>query len=110
MDSTRSTLEKYSIPAWIIQNAIKNEKGELFEFNKDHFFLFDIAADMSPEQVHKKAAQMGESVLMNLKAFHMARYPRMTTIYTMPSDSDVQQFSKTKTDKIFHANYCISSH
>jgi hypothetical protein len=44
---------------------------------------------------------------MNLKAFFIADKMRATTIYTMPSDSDVEEFSKTKTDPVFRANRAI---
>lgn len=99
-------LSNYSIISWILKNGIKNEKGELFEF-KDHFFLYDILRDFSPEQVIKKCSQIGASVAMNLKVFFMADKKGIGSIYTMPSDSDVEEFSKTKTDRIFQANQCI---
>jgi len=101
-------IENYSIPAWIIKNNIKNEKGELFEF-KDHLFLFDYLCDNSQNICGKKCSQIGGSVSENLKTFHYADKQKITTIYTMPSDSDVEEFSKTKTDKIFQANDCIKS-
>ena len=99
-------LENYSLPFFIIQNGIKNEKDEPLEF-KDHLFLFDILRDYSPVQIVKKCAQVGLSVSMNLKTFFMADKMGLSTIYTMPSDSDVEEFVKTKTDKIFQANEVI---
>lgn len=99
-------IEDVSIPFWVIQNKIKNEKNELFEF-KSHYFLYDPLRDMSRLQVIKKAAQIGLSVTMNLKAFFVASKLNLSVIYTMPSDSDVEEFSKTKADRIFQSNECI---
>lgn len=99
-------IEQFSFPIWLIKNGIKNEKNEQLEFN-NHLFLYQIARDFSKKQVIKKAAQIGMSVLFNLKAFYMAKYGGMNLIYTMPSDSDVEEFAKTKTDRIFQSNECI---
>lgn len=54
--------------------------------------------------ISHNCAQVGVSVTMNLKVFHLAKYRGITTIYTMPSDSDVWEFVKTKTDKIYSSN------
>ena len=99
-------LSDYSLPFWIVQNGILTEKGEPFEF-KQHFFLYDILRDQNPKKVIKKCSQVGMSVGMNLDVFHKADKQGISTIYTMPSDSDVQEFSKTKTDKIFQQNDVI---
>ncbi len=100
--------EDLSMPGWIMKNGIKTEKGVPFEFKK-HYFLFDIARDFSPEIAVKKCAQVGLSVLSNIKSFFVASKMHATVIYTMPSDSDVEEFSKTKTDPIFQANAAIRS-
>ncbi len=99
-------ISEYSVPIWILKHEIKTEKSIPFEF-KNHFFLFDIARDMTPEQVFKKCGQIGVSVLLNLKVWWLARFRKISSIYTMPSDSDVEEFSKTKTDPIFQANQSI---
>ena len=96
-------IEQLSPAIWIKNNDFVNEKGEPIGF-KDHLFLWQIYTDMSPEQVIKKCAQVGVSVTMNLKVFHLAKYRGITTVYTMPSDSDVWEFVKTKTDKIQASN------
>jgi hypothetical protein len=96
----------FSAPIWIVKNGIRNEKSDPIEF-KNHLFLFDYLRDTSKNICAKKCAQIGGSVVENLKTFHLAKYRKITTIYTMPSDSDVEEFSKTKTDKIFQANACI---
>lgn len=98
--------EELSLPLWIIKNGIVSEKGQPLEFKK-HLFLIDILRDTSPTVVLKKAAQVGASVSYNLLAFHLASHYGLSGIYTMPSDTDVEEFSKTKTDKIFQANPAI---
>ena len=96
----------FSVPIWILNNHIVNEKSEPIEF-RNHLFLFDYLRDTSKNICAKKCAQIGGSVAENLKTFHLAKYRKIISIYTMPSDSDVEEFSKTKTDKIFQANACI---
>lgn len=91
-----------------MKNGIKTEKGVPFEFVR-HKFLFEIARDFSPIQVIKKCAQVGLSILMNLKSFFVVKKMRASLIYTMPSDSDVEEFSKTKTDPIYQGNEVIRS-
>lgn len=100
---------KLHIPSWIFENGFVNEKGDPLTF-KDHFFLVDIYQDLSPEQVIKKCAQIGASVMMNLKTFFMAHKFGYQVIYTMPADSDIWDFVPTKTDKIFQANEEIRKH
>ncbi len=96
-------IEHYSPPLWVLNNNFVNEKGEKLSF-RNHLFLYDIYKDISPLQVIKKCAQVGVSVTMTLKVVFMAKYRNITSIYTMPSDSDVSEFVKTKADKIFMSN------
>lgn len=96
-------LEQYSPAIWMLKNNFINERGIVLTF-KNHLFLYDIYRDLNPRQVLKKAAQIGASVMLNLKAFHLAKYRQYDTIYTMPSDDDVSEFVRTKTDKIFQTN------
>lgn len=96
-------IEIYSPPLWVLKNGFVTERGDKLEF-KDHYFLFDIYRDLSPVQVMKKCSQVGVSVTLNLKAFFLAKYRNLATIYTMPSDEDVSKFVQTKTDKIIQSN------
>src|SRR3990167_6490075 len=96
-------IKDLSIPHWVIENQFVNERGEVLEF-RNHLFLYDILADISRIQVIKKCAQVGVSVTMTLKAYFMAQKGRMNVIYTMPSDTDVSEFVKTKVDMIFQSN------
>lgn len=96
-------LSDVSIISWILDNGFVNEKGEPISF-KEHFFLYDIYRDWSPEQVYKKAAQVGMTVTMTLKSFFAARNLGANIIYTLPSDDDVFEFVPTKVNKIIESN------
>ena len=98
--------QELSIPIWMAKHNLVNEKGEPLTF-RDHLFLYDIYRDQHIKIVLKKCAQVGASVLMNIRAFHFARYRKLGVIYTMPSDSDISTFVETKTDKIFQSNAII---
>ena len=79
-------LEKHSIIAWILNNNIKNEKGDLIEF-KDHPFLYDIYRDPAPNLVVMKPAQVGLSTLEIIRNHYDARSKKMDIIYTLPNRS-----------------------
>lgn len=92
-----------SFACWLINKGIKNERGVPLEFVK-HNFLFDIARDKNKNIVVKKCAQIGCSILFILRAYWFAKYMGLSTIYTMPSDSDIYEFVPTKVDKIYQNN------
>ncbi len=96
-------MEDVSILAWVMENNIKNEKDEVLDF-KDRLFLLDILTDWSEEIVIKKCSQVGGSVVFNLKTFFAVQKLGWQAIYTMPTDSDVEEFVKTKTNPILEAN------
>jgi len=99
-------LEKHSIIAWIYNNKIKNEKGDLINFY-DHAFLYDIYRDNSDNLVITKAAQVGASTLEIIKNFYDAKNNKMDIIYTLPTQADVQVFVGGKVNRIIAANPCM---
>jgi len=101
-------IKDISIPHWVIDNEFINERGEILEF-RDRLFLYDILADTSQIQVLKKCAQVGATVTYTLKAYFVAQKGKMNVIYTMPSDTDVSEFVKTKADMIFQSNELLRS-
>lgn len=101
-------IKDLSIPHWVIDNEFINERGEILEF-RDHLFLYDILADTSQTIVLKKCAQVGATVTFTLKAYFVAQKGMMNVIYTMPSDTDVSEFVKTKADMIFQSNELLRS-
>ena len=92
--------------AWIDKEEIRNEKGELIEFN-DHVFLLDLYTDKSKELVVKKGAQVGISTWAILKELHDARYLAINQIHTLPTVQDVQKFVPGKVNQIIKMNPCI---
>lgn len=97
---------KGGIIAWIIDNRIKNEKGDLIEFY-DHPFLYDIYLDQSPNLVVKKGAQVGLSTLEILRNHYDAKNEKMDIIYTLPTDNDVSIFVGGKVNRIIQNNPCM---
>lgn len=92
-----------SILAWIFENNVVSEKGDMLDF-ADRPFLIDILTDWSQEIVIKKCAQIGGSVSFNLKALFAIIKFGWNILYTFPTDSDVQEFVNSKTNKIISAN------
>lgn len=94
----------YSILQWITERGIVNEKGEAFDFTKRPFLL-DILTDFSPNIVVSACAQVGKSVTFSIKALFAIKHLHFNTIYTMSSDSDVNEFVSSKFNKIVQANH-----
>jgi len=109
MPEDKKTIDpsEYSIIAWITSNSFKSEKGEVLDF-KDRLFLLDILADWSNNIVIKKCSQIGGSVIFNIKLlFALAKY-KQNIIYTFPSETDVNEFVSSKTNKLIEQNRHIS--
>lgn len=93
----------YSILTWLAKNQIKNERGELLDYS-DRPFLLDILSDWNPNICIKKSAQVGGSVSFNLKVLFAVSKLGLHSIYTFPTDSDVQEFVASKTNKLIQQN------
>lgn len=100
---TQPKAEDVSILAWILSKGVKSEKGDPLDFH-DRLFLLPILADWSKEIAWKKCSQVGGSVIFNFKAFYALIKLGWNLIYTMPSDSDVEEFVKTKTNPLIREN------
>lgn len=99
----RVNFDEFSLLAWIIENKIKTEKGDDVDFS-DRLFLIDILNDWSQEIVIKKAAQIGGSVSFTIKSLFAVFKMGWNIMYTFPTDSDVNEFVSTKTNKIIQMN------
>jgi len=95
--------EDVSILYWVLKNKIKSEKGEKLDFS-DRLFLLDILGDWSQKIVWKKCSQVGGSVVFNIKSFFSLMKMGWSIIYTMPTETDVQEFVKTKTNPLILEN------
>lgn len=91
------------IHEWIIDEEIKNEKGDKIDFD-DHPFLFDIYSDQSQYLTVMKGAQVGMSTCQIIKNHNDAKHHKMDIIYTLPTDADVKVFVGGKVNRIIAAN------
>lgn len=82
---------------------ISNDQGEILDF-KDHAYLWDIYQDFSPKQAILKAAQIGLSTCVNIKALWLAKTKGIDIIYSMPSTADVRQIVASKTNRLIAHN------
>lgn len=93
----------YSILQWITAEGILSEKGDVFDFY-DRPFLIDILTDWTPQIAIMACAQIGKSVSFSVKALFAIKHLHFNIIYTMSSDSDVNEFVSSKFNKIVQAN------
>lgn len=88
---------------WIIKNKFVNENGIPMEF-EDRSFLIQPMCDESPILAVIKCSQIGFSTISIFKsAFHNIKYGH-NIIYTLPTDSDANEFAKAKTNLIIENN------
>src|SRR3990167_5471540 len=88
---------------WMSEKKIRNEKGDLVEFDM-HPFLVDIYDDNSQYLTVMKAAQVGMSTLQIIKNHRDAKRFKMDIIYTLPTDQDVRIFVGGKVNRIIANN------
>jgi hypothetical protein len=104
--ASRNALNVATAYEWIIQNKFMNENGIPMEFS-DRDFMIQPLCDESKLLAVLKCSQVGYSTMSIFKAaFHNARYGQ-NIIYTLPTDSDVQEFNKAKTNMILENNPSI---
>lgn len=96
-------LSERNIHIFLEAYCISNDQGEPLDF-RDHPYLWDIFSDMSPRQVILKAAQIGMSTTINLKAFWIAKNYKMDIIYSLPSSADIKDFVAGKTNRLIAHN------
>ena len=92
---------------WVKKYGIKNESGIPIEFY-NHFFLRDFYDDMSPLQVVLKPPQVGLTVAEILKSFYCAAKKKWDIIYTLPTQSDVNDMAGGKINRLVAQNTILS--
>ena len=93
-----------NLPAlWVTKHKICNEAGFPIEFKKRHF-LWDIYNDLSPKQVLLKPPQIGATVMNTLKSMWVAKKLKRQIIYTLPTQSDVQDMVGGSINRIIAQN------
>jgi hypothetical protein len=87
---------------WCVDHIV-TPKGVKLDFY-DHRYLIDIYNDTSQEIVVEKAAQIGISTFAINKALWFADTNDVSIIYTMPTASDVADFSKARMTPVIQAS------
>ena len=88
---------------WVKKHRIKNEAGTEIEF-RDHNFMRDIYDDMSPFLAVLKAPQIGATVMMIIKTMWASMKKKWDVIYTLPTQSDVQDMAGGKINRLIAQN------
>lgn len=88
---------------WIQKYKIKNEAGLPIEFDK-HRFMYDPYNDLSPLQVMLKPPQIGATVKDIIKSFWVAKKMKKDIIYTLPTQTDVNDMAGGKVNRLVAQN------
>lgn len=99
----KETINVNSAYEWIAKNKFTNENGVPMEFG-DRSFLIEPMCDESKLLSVLKCSQVGFSTISIFKAAYMAIKYGYNVIYTLPTDSDVEEFNKAKTNRIYDNN------
>lgn len=93
---------------WIQKHEIKTEQGFPLDFTKRKF-LIDIYNDLSPLQVILKPPQVGMTVCFTLKSLYVAKRLNRQIIYTLPTQSDIQDMVGGSINRIIYQNPILMS-
>jgi len=96
-------LSDLSLMAFIEENQIRTETGEVLDFHK-YRFMFDVYNDREPLMCCMKCAQIGFTTYEILKSAHQCKNERIDLLYVLPTGDDVKRFSGGKTNKIIAHN------
>lgn len=107
-NNSLKAIEDQSIHAWITNNQVRTETGEVLDFKK-YFFLYDIYRDTSDLICCTKCAQIGFTTYEILKTAHECKNDKIDILYVLPTADDVKRFSGGKTNKIIAWNPVLQS-
>lgn len=96
-------LSERNIHIFLEAYSITNDGGEKLDF-KEHAYLWDIYQDFTPRQAILKAAQIGMSTTINIKALWLAKFKKLDVIYSLPSSADIKDFVSGKTNRLISHN------
>lgn len=99
-------LEKLSIHAWLQNNKIKTESGQVLDFH-NHRYLYDIYRDDSKYLCCEKAGQIGFSTMGILKSIWLSWNKHIDIGYILPTVEMVQKFVGSKVNRISQQNPII---
>lgn len=100
---TKEQLSAVNIHCFVDAYEVKTEQGIPLEF-KNRAFLWDILGDMSPLQCVIKAPQIGMTTIEIIKTFWVAKNLGKDIIYTLPTQSDVEDMAGGKINRIIAQN------
>lgn len=101
-------LEQLSVIAWITNNSIRTETGDVLDFNK-YRFMYAVYCDRSALMCCMKCAQIGFTTYEILKTAHECKNDGIDIIYVLPTADDVKKFSGGKTNKMIMQNPVLQS-
>lgn len=101
-------LEQLSLMAFIQNNDIRTETGDVLDFKK-YRFMYDVYNDRSPLICCMKCAQIGFTTYEILKSAHECKTEGYDLIYVLPTMDDVKKFSGGKTNKMISQNPILQS-
>jgi len=84
---------------WWVQQKVRDERGRPCDFHTRRY-LIAIYDSFAQRMVIKKAAQMGITTFAILKALWLCETQTVKIIYTMPTATDVTDFSQSRVDPI----------
>jgi len=96
-------IEAASVYEFIRNHQIKNETGEILDFDK-YRFMRAVYWDDSPLICCMKCAQIGFTTYEIIKSAHECKNEGYDIIYVLPTGDDVKKFSGGKTNKILAQN------
>lgn len=88
---------------WILDNKFINENQQPIEFT-GHRFMLQPYADSTPEQVIRKSAQVGWSILAILKSVHACKFIKLNVIYVLPTRNASAEFVTPKVNPMLKRN------
>ena len=99
----RLDLEADNCQAWMTYMGAVQNKNKPMEW-RDRYWMLDIINDTYPEQVVRKAAQIGMSTCEIFRVLHEATHRVINVIYILPHYDAVKQFVSSKVDPIMEYN------
>ena len=105
LQAKKQIKSKYFL-AWVA-DSVFTPKGDRLDFN-DHRYLIDIYEDTSERIIIKKAAQIGITTYAICKALWFADTRDVSVIYTFPTATDVNDFSKARINPIIKSSPHLS--
>lgn len=103
LNVTPEQMEAVSPYFFVKYRGIKNELGNVLSF-RDRTFLIDILEDKSQFQAILKSPQIGMTVLQLIKSFWWAYFEHKDIIYTLPTETMVQEAAGGKINRIIAQN------